>query len=813
MIKKIIITLASLSLLACSNTQVTLEGVTPPAKEVKGDGYVFLEFLEHKDSSFYLKPLPDDRVEIIFRGRKDDIEKVYLYFNDDEYEMESMGSIGGVEYFSADAEGEGKYYFKIEDGNFTYYYGQEGSYTKEGIKEYEYKRNTALDTDQSLMGRIWYQIYIDAFNNGTEDNDPLFNEFGPESYTKPKGWLTDGTPLEDLADGWGDRRKKNNLGSFGINSWTGDFNKELLWEKKANKLYSWSGKATKRFGGDIQGIEEKLDYISQLGVGGVWLSPVTYSYSGNKYDAIDYRHISPDFGSIKASTGRYGSEYKLLATDSNGINKLGEGLGKDTWKLTQSDQIFEDFIKKLKEKDMKLMVELNFDYVSNKFFAFEALLMKGPESKYLDWFFIDSWKDIAGKEMDEWNPLLPYEGNSPIDIVYREGKRYRRAFVEVKEDYTEKEKIELINWNRSNLEYEGYKGNKAVVRLNLGNKEVKKYLYDSTEKFVKMGIDAYSIGYSEENKEFYEGYKSYLENKYDGFKVVYHINANEKVEDRRSARISYEVGDVLYRYLMGKDSNHSYDNRETEVAVNILKKSGESDIVFNMLDSFDTDRFSSMLLNKDRDYDMFNKQDRNGYLGIRPDLLDESIKKKTKLAAIAQYTLPGVPVIYYGDEKSMWGGDLPYNRKPMLWEEKFPYDKESDGLDKYENYKGPLTESAVFDEVTKKIRYNILIDTEMEKFYKKLNEIYTEYLDLFSKGKFSIIPNESKLAVYKRSYNERDMIVALNNTEKTITIEQEVESGKIYINPLTGEEVEVIADKVELKVEGYSGLILIEKIG
>ena len=42
---------------------------------------------------------------------------------------------------------------------------------------------------------------------------------------------------------------------------------------------------------------------------------------------------------------------------------------------------------------------------------------------------------------------------------------------------------------------------------------------------------------------------------------------------------------------------------------------------------------------------------------------------KLRLAILLQFTVPGVPMIYYGDEIGMCGGQDPLNRAPMIWDE------------------------------------------------------------------------------------------------------------------------------------------------
>jgi hypothetical protein len=566
--KKLVVLLNLFLILSCTSRQLRIEDVEAPKIPEKGDGYIFINELVHLENNFYRR-IMNDKLEFIFECKASDVEKINLIFKDKSYEMESMGTLDGKEYFSVEVDNENaSYYFKVEDGNFDYYYGKKGCYEKDELKKLFYKK-VDLDNNSFLNGRIWYKIYIDSFRNGLKDNDPLFNEFGVEAFASPRGEYEDGTAKNSLFDNWGDRREKDNLGNFAIQPWTEDFNRKSNWEKVGENKYPWSKNSVKRFGGDLQGIEEKLDYIEELGVTGIWLSSIFYSYSGNKNDIIDYRHVSPDFGLLRYNVeGKEINEYEILSMKSLEYNMLGESLDPSTWTNTESDKIFIALINKLKEKDIKLMLDINFSYVSDKFFAFDRLISKGPKSPYLDWFKIDSWNDIVYEELDSWNPLLPYEGNSQIGIEIVDGIKYRRAFVEVEENYDTKEKEEIKKWNKRNLSYKCHMGRKSLPELNLENSELKSYLFDSAGKWIEYGVDAYSVEYGEES--FYKELESYLKNINENSVVVYNHSKYKKNADTGGAYINYHIAGALYKYLAKNSKQYAYSTEEFVSALKYL---------------------------------------------------------------------------------------------------------------------------------------------------------------------------------------------------------------------------------------------------
>ena len=85
---------------------------------------------------------------------------------------------------------------------------------------------------------IWYQIFVERFNNGDTKNDPTLAN------------ITVPTQMEPSAD-------------WRITPWTQDWYGQQVWEKKLNKPFNESIHY-RRYGGDLQGVLNKLDYLQQL---------------------------------------------------------------------------------------------------------------------------------------------------------------------------------------------------------------------------------------------------------------------------------------------------------------------------------------------------------------------------------------------------------------------------------------------------------------------------------------------------------------------------------------------------------------------
>lgn len=106
------------------------------------------------------------------------------------------------------------------------------------------------------------------------------------------------------------------------------------------------------YGGDLQGIIDKLPYLKDLGISGIYLNPVFASDSNHKYNTADYRCIDPHFG---------------------------------------SEETMKELVQKAHEKGIRIMLDAVFNHSGTKFAPWMDVLEKGPESEYFDWFFVHDW--------------------------------------------------------------------------------------------------------------------------------------------------------------------------------------------------------------------------------------------------------------------------------------------------------------------------------------------------------------------------------------------------------------------------------------
>jgi glycosidase len=163
-----------------------------------------------------------------------------------------------------------------------------------------------------------------------------------------------------------------------------------------------------------------------------------------------------------------------------------------------------------------------------------------------------------------------------------------------------------------------------------------------------------------------------------------------------------------------------------------------------LIDSHDTDRLGSMLRNPNRNYDRnASLRDDKNYDPRRPNWGQRHVRK---LVAAFQLTCIGAPMIYYGAEAGMWGGDDPDDRKPMVWPD-LSYENETYGT------VSRFTESDT-----------VGFDQELFDYYRKLIAIHRRH-PAFQDGEFATVLTSGQVYAYSRTSGPDTVIVALNNDD------------------------------------------------
>jgi len=653
----------------------------------RNDGVIDLNSLVHKEDSEY-RVADGNNVKIMLRTKNNDVYSAEVVYNGGKKMMRGIGNYGGNEIFMAEVPNSiSSYYFVLTDDKTRYYMGRNISKDPKNVNKFEYSRPTKLThIPEWAKGSVGYQIYIDSFRNGDVDNDAIFNEFGTDDFSEPSGEIRSGTSKRELVMAyWGGNEKPQ----FSLNEWNSNYEEKSEWEENTlNDMQNY----TRYYGGDLEGVIEKLDYIKDLGVEYIILSSPFYSLSNHKYDTIYFNHVDPYFGSMEQTGTVKGLDIQAKVHNNNGDmelnllifnpetdkNLLDEDLRDTrTWVWTDSDLQLASLVKIAHQKGLKVVLEVAPDITSSRFFAIN-------NKEFSNWYMKDTVLDLSNPEVRN------YFENSMKKWVLGPDEKFKQEIYD-----------------------DGIDGIRYVYYDNK-NKE---YIASITENLKKYKPDLLITGEVSNNitKDIEDG--------------VYDSGAD------------YNIVNNIIKYTVNTNPNYRIDGVEFATKLNEIYNRYSS-ARFNMtqvfIGSLDTDRIFSGMINPNRVYDRNNQSDQ-GYLNIRPDLYDGTAVNKVKRVVSMQMMLPATPIIYYGDEKGMWGADSPRNRKPMLWEDYEPYEPETDNISKYMNRLRSFPNSVEVNEVQKWISYPVNSNPDIENHYRALLKIRKEHKNLFKNGKLRIL--------------------------------------------------------------------------
>ncbi|RNC85774.1 MAG: glycoside hydrolase family 13 protein [Balneola sp.] len=432
-------------------------------------------------------------------------------------------------------------------------------------------------------GVVWYQIFPERFRDGDPTNQP-----NRERARGPEGWE--------------------------ITSWTQDWYKRDAWEVNHSDDF-YSIVRERRYGGDLQGVIDKLDYLHELGVGVIYFNPVFDAQSMHKYDASYYHHIDRNFGPDPE-----GDVQQILSEDPG---------NPETWGWTEGDKLFLQLINEAHKRGMKIVIDGVFNHTGTEFWAFQDLIKNQENSPYKDWYIVTSYDDP----------------NTP----------------------------------ENEFDYEGWWGFKGLPVYREENENltdpVKQHIFEVTKRWMDPngdgdpsdGVDGWRLDVaSEVGKNFWRDWHAYVRSINSEAITVAEIWTDEAKEfitaDMFTSVMNYRFTDAVKLFMIDQAiSEEAFRDRLVQIESDYPEAS--LDVLQNLMDSHDTSRLATSVVNKGQAYnpDAYPNED---YEVRKPNSRERSIQK---LAALFQYTWKGAPMIYYGTESGMWGADDPDDRKPMVW--------------------------------------------------------------------------------------------------------------------------------------------------
>ncbi len=482
-----------------------------------------------------------------------------------------------------------------------------------------------LRTPDWAKGTVWYQIFPERYRNANPANDPM-KVFGAEFFNP--GWTSDwyGVSPDELdhhrASAWG------KLPREGVD--TG---------RRGGQFYNVV--FNRRYGGDLEGVVEKLDELADLGVTGIYFNPVFHARSLHKYDASDYRHIDPTL----AGNGEHG-----LAQSSQSVARPPHPESEDptTWTWSSADRFLVDvLLPEAHKRGIRVILDGVWNHVGLDFWAFRDVMERGKGSAFAAWFdarFVP--EDPAG--------LAEYQRTYPqLDI--RPGA--------------------LIAWNAWNRR----NGTLPIFSRSRAGKfhpGVEAHIWGVTRRWMDPngdgdpsdGIDGWRLDVVPDvPMPFWNAWRGLVKSINPDAVLIAEVwfDAKDYFEGRAfDAQMNYPFAMPAVDWLGMRPGVTS--ERLSRRLTSALSHRPQVDLAqMNLLASHDTERLASMLNNPNRDYDQQGGPVSNPkYRTTRPT---PEVYDRVVLGVALQATYPGSPSVYYGDEYGMHGADDPDCRKPLPW--------------------------------------------------------------------------------------------------------------------------------------------------
>lgn len=457
---------------------------------------------------------------------------------------------------------------------------------------------------QWAKSAVWYQIFPERFRNGDPSNDPKLKDIiGADPAEMPKEWQ--------------------------IHPWGSDWHKLQPYEVKNGEPELWKHILRRRYGGDFQGIIDKLDYIKQLGFNAIYLNPVFDSPSLHKYDGASYHHADPNFG-----------------PDPEGDRRLIESenpLDPSTWVWTKADELLLKLIKECHKREIKVILDGVFNHMGVNSFAFQDLLKNQEKSPYKDWFIVKSFNDsVKGTVFD-------YEGWFRVKSL-PEFKEDANGIVKGPRDYIFAATQRWMNPKGEGIE-NGIDGWRLDVAFCVGHK----FWKDWRNHVKSINPEAYLTAEIVQPPQ----------------EVLPYLSGDE-FDGEMSYNFAFACAEFFFDPKGKNISPTEFDQKLRELRE--IYPGGIPYVVQNLFGSHDSNRLGSYILNrgigKYRNWgEYFNLSQASSNKNYNTSKPGKEEIRLQKLFILFQMTNVGAPMVYYGDEVGMWGANDPDCRKPMIWDD------------------------------------------------------------------------------------------------------------------------------------------------
>ncbi len=549
------------------------------------------------ESANYVNPMePDygDEVSVMFRTARNNVEQVFFCTKGRREEMLIKRRDTAFDYYEfrfVMGREPVRYHFEIRTGDISCFYNKKGP-GREADEFFDFCLTPGFSTPDWAKGAVFYQIFVDRFANGDKTND-----------------------VEDREYFYIDRH----------------VHKVEDWSKKPEAM-----DVTNFYGGDLQGVLDHLDYLSDLGVEVLYLNPIFVSPSNHKYDTQDYDHIDPHYGKIVRHEGGLLEDWDQ--ENRHALRYIHNVIDREN--LDASNEFFIQFVEEVHKRGMKVVLDGVFNHCGsfNKWMDAERLYEN--QEGYENGAFISADS--------------PY--NSFFKFYSQEGWPY-------------------------NSNYDGWWGHKTLPKLNYEESDTLcSYILRIAQKWVSPPYNAdgwrldvaADLGQSEEfNHEFWKRFR----------RAVKEANPNaiilaEHYEDP-SSWLRGDEWDTVMNYnafmepvswfLTGMEK-HSDERRDSLMADPLAFRDA---MIYHMSRFQFPSLVTAMNELSNHDHSRFLTRT-NLTVGrtatVGADAADIGVNPAImRTAVMLQMTWIGAPTVYYGDEAGLTGWTDPDSRRTYPW--------------------------------------------------------------------------------------------------------------------------------------------------
>ncbi len=540
------------------------------------------------------EPNPYSQITIRFRSALNNVDRVFMVHDGLKLLMSKESKDEDFDYFCCETEIENEvfsYHFEVQVGRITCIYDSRGV-AKEALPEYAFRVIPGFKTPKWAKGAVMYQIYVDRFYNGDPTNDVLSSEYQ---------YINDKTVhVED-------------------------------WSK-----YPAVMGVREFYGGDLQGVLDKMDYLQDLGIDAIYFNPLFVSPSNHKYDIQDYDYIDPHMGKIISDKG------ELLKADQQENHFASRYIDRVTNKanLEASNELFAKVVEEAHKRGIKVILDGVFNHC-------------GSFNKWMD-----------------------------RERIYENAEGYEKgAFICKESPYHDYFQFYNENAWPYNTSYDGWWGHDTLPKLNYEkSRDLFDYVMKIAAKWVSppYNVDGWrldvaaDLGHSPEfNHYFWKEFRKAVRSANpDAIVLAEHYGnpidwLNGKEWD---TVMNYDAFMEPVTWFLTGMQKHSDDYRgdlfgNADSFMGAMRHHMASftapslQIAMNELSNHDHSRFLTRT-NK--------KVGRVNTLGA--EAANQGVNKAVmREAVLIQMTWPGAPTIYYGDEAGVCGFTDPDNRRTYPW--------------------------------------------------------------------------------------------------------------------------------------------------